>query len=558
MSAFQITEEAVRRMADSASFQRGKAYYAGGAVFNPVAFGDEIHARCRGSSYTSYEVRIKLGSNGISAFSCTCPRGGFCKHIVAVCLARLHDPQSFRELPSAEQILAGFSREQLVGLVKRMLEYEPGLLSLLETADQARQGQLDEKTWLQLADEAWRHEDIHRIERKLQGLLDTARDMADNGDWVGAGTVCQAVLTTLARNYDNIRELDEHGDIACFAGESVELLAQCLAGGNPDGNRRARWFDALLAVELADTALGGIDLAPGAFDLIVEHATEEEWVPLEEQIRNALPRADDWSRRSLSNMLGAWPAAHGRPEARAAVIRETGTPEQIAFLLVEEGKPEEALALTRESLLHLPGLVTALADRLVREGYPEQTVAFMVDVAGKDSAFIEWLVQYHLEREEWAKALEWQERHFLEEPSCESFLAVGDTAGKTGDWDRLRPQLLQVLEGKGRWRELLAIALAEGDVRRALDLYSRHSSGFRPDICRELARAAEKDFPAEAAAVYREMAQAHIDRQQRESYHQAAQYLLRVKTLWERTGDAARWQRHIAGLKARYPRHRAL
>jgi len=39
------------------------------------------------------------------------------------------------------------------------------------------------KAWLKLANEAWQHEDVHRSERKRQGLLDS-RDMADNGNWV--------------------------------------------------------------------------------------------------------------------------------------------------------------------------------------------------------------------------------------------------------------------------------------------------------------------------------------------------------------------------------------
>jgi len=147
MPTFHLTEEVIRQMADSASFQRGNTYYAGGAVQNPVSVGDEIHARCEGSSYQPYEVRVKLGPNGITDYSCTCPRGDFCKHIVAVCLARLHDPQSFRERPPSEQVLAGFSREQLVNLVKRMLDCEPRLFSLLEVAEAANKGAVDEEAW---------------------------------------------------------------------------------------------------------------------------------------------------------------------------------------------------------------------------------------------------------------------------------------------------------------------------------------------------------------------------------------------------------------------------
>jgi len=70
-------------MADSASFERGERYYDRGAVIKPVSSGDGLRARCEGSSYEPYDVRVKLGSNGITDYSC--PRGDFCKHIVAVC-----------------------------------------------------------------------------------------------------------------------------------------------------------------------------------------------------------------------------------------------------------------------------------------------------------------------------------------------------------------------------------------------------------------------------------------------------------------------------------------
>jgi len=408
-------------------------------------------------------------------------------------------------------------------------------------------GQADGEAWLSLASEALQQEDGRLIERDLRGLLVTARDMADKNDWVGAGTVCQAILTALAENYEDIQELDEEGEIAVFGGESVELMEECLSEGNGEG--RAGWFAALLAAELAD--LGGIDLAPGAFDLIVEHTSAEEWAPLEVQIRAAM--VGGGNRAYLGERLTAWQT---RAQERVPIIKETGPPEQVMFLMIKEGKAEEALTMARENFLYLPEVIARVVDQLVTGGLMEQAVDFVTGLSEEDPAHGQLLIEYHLSREEWGKALELQTRDFLRQPSADSFLAVSSTAQKTDDWERIRLQLLHVLEGEKRWPELLAIALVEGEASRALELYSRVSPSLRWNYRKDLAHVAEEDFPAEAAALYREMAQEHIRQQRREAYREAARCLVRAKALFERTGD--RWEEYMAGLKARYPRHKTL
>jgi len=152
-------------------------------------------------------------------------------------------------------------------------------------------------------------------------------------------------------------------------------------------------------------------------------------------------------------------------------------------------------------------------------------------------------------RGEWDKALNYQVR---------SILTVGETARRLGRWEEVRCQLLQLLAERERWPELLAIALPEGDAARALDLYSRLPSESGLPYRADLARVAAGDFPAQAAVSYWEMVEEHIRRQQRDSYREATRCLVRIKDLWDRVADNARWQKHITALKDNYPRHRAL
>ena len=87
--AHVLHQEAVRALADSRSYERGRHYFDDGRVAPPRRVGSRIEARVRGS--TDYDVSIWVKGDGL-AYTCTCPHcaeGAFCKHCVAVALAWL-------------------------------------------------------------------------------------------------------------------------------------------------------------------------------------------------------------------------------------------------------------------------------------------------------------------------------------------------------------------------------------------------------------------------------------------------------------------------------------
>jgi len=128
----RLTEDAIRGLADDSSFERGMEYYLNGAIHGPVRQGTELRGYCEGSQSKPYQVRVSLGIGGTTASYCTCPRGGFCKHIVALLLKYVHDPDSFREIPPLATMLASLSRDDLAGLVEVMVEREPSLMEMVE------------------------------------------------------------------------------------------------------------------------------------------------------------------------------------------------------------------------------------------------------------------------------------------------------------------------------------------------------------------------------------------------------------------------------------------
>ncbi|QXD16140.1 SWIM zinc finger family protein [Rhodocaloribacter litoris] len=106
------------------SIERGRAYFQAGAVRSLRRAGpDVVEAYVRGGAPTPYTVRLRHDERGLVEARCTCPyhAGAWCKHIVAVALACLHER-------GAEPVMArleALDRAALVQLVGRLVEDDP-------------------------------------------------------------------------------------------------------------------------------------------------------------------------------------------------------------------------------------------------------------------------------------------------------------------------------------------------------------------------------------------------------------------------------------------------
>src|SRR5215213_79243 len=261
-----LTEAHIRKLASGPSFERGETYYRDGAILEPVRQARDLRAQCEGSDYEPYQVTATLTKGGIDETSCTCPYdyGGICKHIVALLLTYVHEPQAFRSIPPLTTLLAGRSQEELIALIGDMIKHEPELLSLVELSvatQKATQGKpLDVATYRRQTRRALRHESEHVVEKELRALRELAARSSKAGDWLNAGAIYHAVLDEAVRRYDDmLREIDEDGGIAIVIDEFALGLSQCLKKSKADAETRRAWLDSLLEAELTDIEMGGID-----------------------------------------------------------------------------------------------------------------------------------------------------------------------------------------------------------------------------------------------------------------------------------------------------------
>ena len=81
---FLLAPAMLERYAGGRSHERGKEYYGSGAVSSLVQHGNRISAVVLGNR--AYKANIRLAGSALN-YDCTCPAGGFCKHLVATAMA---------------------------------------------------------------------------------------------------------------------------------------------------------------------------------------------------------------------------------------------------------------------------------------------------------------------------------------------------------------------------------------------------------------------------------------------------------------------------------------
>lgn len=558
-----LTEADIRELADDLSFERGMDYYMHDAIQEPVRQGSELRGECYGSQSEPYQVRVLLGERGIVAAYCTCPRGGFCKHIVALLLNYIRKPDAFRDVPPLEAMLAPLTRDDLVGLVETMVRREPSLLALVETRAAMPAGSpVDVTTLRRQIWRALRHEDLSDAEDDLRDLLRMAGDLSQREDWLGAGTVYQEVLGALATCYDDeMQAMDEDGALAATADDCVDGLEECLDEIDPDLPLRQPWLAVLLEAGLADINLGGVGFASSASDVLIEQATEEEWPLLEKRLLEVVPVSDGWKREALVDVLVGWNDGHGRHDEASRIIDEAGTTEQRMFLLARDGKPDEAVALAMENFTGRPGTMVNLAEVLVESGAAEAGATLLTQLANSPEShprYLEWLALHYHKNNDLEAALTWQHAFFMKEPGVEPFTALRQIADKIGRWEDVRAAVLKQLEKEKQIGPLIEIAVHEGDAVRALELQPIAAREGWGDYREEVARIAEKERPLQAIALYQGLAADAIVQRQRQAYAQAAAFLRRAKALSERVGRGEEWQAYLAALRNDHLRLRAL
>lgn len=582
---FTFTEEDIRNLTTGQSFTRGQRYYRDGAVSDLVLRGNRLTAQVTGSSYEPYQVCVNLNQDGkIESASCTCPYewGGFCKHIVAVLLAALHDSQ-IEIRPSLETLLSDLTADQLRRLMLVMAEEHP---ELVETIEEEVEGLKMQPTPAALPT-SLNLNAISRAMRKafhdagklasargnrydygdywyddefgviypddiLNPHLELARQLLDAGDADAATQVIETVIEEWVKGVkkldDWIREANE--DVFIEAGRKLAvLLAEALLSQDlsPE-ERKARlrtiqaWEDELIAVEVVQTAL-------------------EQW----------------WDDPSLTAVLrgkitnkGVW---KGEPPdfadelalARLRILERQNRLQEYLYLAEAEGQLNlyvNMLARTgqvaeaiKEAQAHLmqPDEFHELAQILAKQG--QQAAAMQVAVQGLKRGeqwlrreLAHWLVQQAESAGDMALALHGAEAAFLASYELNDYKLVQRLAGDR--WPEVRERLLKHLKSVGG-DQAVAIYLHERMLPQAMAAVERNSYSYYLD---QVVEAASADYPDWSVRQCQKQAERIMNAGDAGHYDDAVNWLRRAKEIYLQHQQADEWTAYLDDVLKKHAR----
>ena len=251
MHPLQLTLEQIQQRCTEQSFARGLDYFQEGAIDNTVLHAYTLSATCEGTDIDPYRVTVELMPTGIASTYCSCPYdwGGDCKHIVALLLTYVHEPDTVPSLEPLFATLEAKPKSSLLQIISELLKHAPELLPIAQAYSDIpvpppRPGPLPLVTAYQEQIDSIFEEDfpeqhhLHQVLAQLESLRQQAEFLAQLGETERALSILHALIHQSIVRYSGTLQIGElphfvnectmtFAQIVEDAQESVEILEHC-------------------------------------------------------------------------------------------------------------------------------------------------------------------------------------------------------------------------------------------------------------------------------------------------------------------------------------------
>ena len=576
----KITLQQIHARASDQSFSRGENYYNTGAITDTIRRGEEIEARCEGSYPEPYRVWAKFDGSEIVATSCTCEYdwGGDCKHIVALLLTYMHDPDQFENRPPLHDTLMQRSNEVLVDIIEQMIDLYPDLQDILDRPTPEMVAEQEATIDVQ----AFRRELRRSLsfsgewmdrtaENKLYEIASAGERFARHGDYLNAIVIyCTILEECNASEYPT----DDEGDYVVAVNHTVDMLKDALShiSLGENNNLRQGVLDALVGTFIWDVDFGGIGYGDDAPDIILEIVRPTDVKRIRQQIevaqeRRSQSRYGGWSVEAYERFLIQLDAFDSvDPEETLKRLRAQGLHYLLASKLLDMKRHDEAVAVIREHLTGSYELERGL-DLLASHDQTEQAIQLAEEATnrGYDNRLVNWLITLHQKQGDREAEFRWQLNRMQSEPSIDHYIGLQTASKVVGNWNIVRRQILEELNQKQVYETLTLAYLHDEEWDLAWETLDKatapqyhHPSWaiYRLDFT--VAEKSRHARPALAIPVYIKYARAEIDIRNRKHYARAAQLLGEVRKLYHQIDDVEGWTQCIADLRAEFKQLPAL
>jgi len=255
-----LSEKDIRLRCGVQSLERGRGYFQNGALADTRRQGSTLRARCTGTAEAPYRVWVAFHSHGIASARCSCPIGhtGTCKHVSALLVNWLEQPEDFPPTEELHQSIERRAKGELVALLTHIFQRYPDLEDLLTLPVPGAESPptIDPIAYRRQAatvfaehGEDWTA--TSAIADGLQSLVDLADRFRDEGNLAAAAVVYREVAGEIIARFRQAR----YGEDAL--GEVVDrCLAGLVAGLAGSSTERGASLDALHAIYRANLTSG--------------------------------------------------------------------------------------------------------------------------------------------------------------------------------------------------------------------------------------------------------------------------------------------------------------
>lgn len=556
----QLLDKAVAGLAPTPSYERGVAYLEAGRVGPVRTSTGRVGATVQGSETYTVELRAK---GETLSFSCSCPigrEGAFCKHCVAVALARLreHDDPA-PTLDDVRAYLESLPPSELVELLIDRAHDDEALARklLLRTARPAGAG-ADVPALRSVVEQAFAHAGFvpyREVCDYVSGINEAIDALDDRLEQGGGGDVVDLAEHALKLAEDALDQVDDSsGQLSDVIARIEELHLDACIKARPDPTALA---ERLFAWEL-DGPWDVFDQAVVRYAEALGDPGLARYRELAEEVWAEVPKLDpgkDTSERygerfRITRIMRAL-AQHSGNLADLIAVEERDLLIGYRFLQIAE-------------LCHEHG-----ADDAALEWAERGMAAFPDD---PDPRLRTFLVEEYRRRGRSAEALEHSAQAFSARPTLESYRELATDAKALGEWKGRRSWALSLLgrpepdppgatrhpslRGRG-CSELVRVLIWEGDPDAAWQ--AANEGGCSRDLWLKLADLRRAGHPEDALDVYRRHVEDVIGGKEKRAYAEAVRLIDEtMRALFVESGRPEDFDAYVEEVRTAHKRKRNL
>ncbi len=600
MALPKITESMIRAGAGPESFRRGEEYYREGAVSNTAIQGSLLSGECAGTYAPYYRVQVELDEAGIAETSCTClyEYGGYCKHIVALLHAYLHQPKSFAARKAPAELLADLDHNDLIAILTKLIQEEPDLYDRIEAmtsvpskSKKQRKKKVDIEVYrrhilgivhsldgMRMSDAYWH---VGGLANQLREVQESAVKFLDAGDAETALEILLVLLEEASRAIEYVDDSD--GELGGFVGELGTSLAEAILSmelSQVERDRLVRRLKKLidytgdygmegnLHVAVQAAKYGWDDIPKetaspqGSGSKIYEDDEPDDWDEDEDWNEEGGYELREWGFLVVSGF-------DDLTEAKLNVLDRQGrTEEYLALCKKEERHLRYVLKLcdlkqTAEAVKYAEKHLTTAEESLqvARRLRESRLVAEAIEIGelglklkGPRAGLGEWLGSVEEAQGRTKQALTAWLAAFGENPSLETYKTIKRLAG--ADWGSLRPEMMAKLRKSYAKQVLAEVLLLEEEWDEAIKVAEGRDVWY--SVVETVADSVLPRRPEWVAQVSLKHAERLMAEAKSKNYPIAAAWLTRAKQAYKLLGKTDEWRKYLEETKEKYKRRPAL